>query len=300
MKYSAVGALAGVLAFFSAGNVDASNGFYKPIRCDTCVTENDFYAQAINAGNGHFLVYNLPAGTMQYWHIPSDPTPGNPGRPDRPMSIGVLSGQSGTKRIPPAEATQELRIATQAYSYGKNTLRPIYVVPVERLTQYPHVRDSTVHDLVRDKNMQRMLETATGDTATLAAAVDPNFLERLVEMGQVAVSYLKLKEQTAAIIKVVFKDGSYAYFKATVNNPNGEYQADSPRTAGDQYVPSDIAEVEGTWSSHGGDNLDRMAQHFRDLGAQIVNLGPQTGSANTISCTGAGQNRTCRVVRVIW
>lgn len=204
------------------------------------------------------------------------------------------------QRTPPSEATHELRAANRIYTSGRGTLRPVYNVPVSNLNVLPHVKVQTAHDLVRDKNMQGMLESAIGDIEAMTRIIDPGVLDGFVDMGQLAASYLGLKQQTAMLVRVVFEDGSYADFKATIDHTTAEYLVDTPRTASGQVIPSDISQVDGTWTNFGGDNLDRLANHFRGLGAQIVNMGPQTGVATSIVCTGTGTDRVCRVQRVIW
>lgn len=42
---------------------------YNPIRCDTCTSSDDFRARALAAGEGHHLVYNLPANAIEYWVV---------------------------------------------------------------------------------------------------------------------------------------------------------------------------------------------------------------------------------------
>lgn len=291
----AIAALAGVLGFFSAGSAESSNGFYTPIRCDNCKSENDFYAEAINAGYGHFLVYNLPDGTMRYWHVPRQ-QPGNPGGGTRPMA----SNAAPINRTPPQEATAELRAAREVYVIGGGTLRPTINVPVAALGVNHNIRTKTAYDLVRDRNMQAMLESATGDIHVLTQVTNADFMTAFADLKSLAASLLGLKDQASLVLRVVFSDGSYAHFRVSIDHPNGEYLAESARTAAGQFIPSDISQVQGEWSNYGGENLESIHRHFERLGARMITIGAQTGTSTAISCATEGNHTVCRVTRVIY
>lgn len=277
---------------------DAKAQFYKPQRCDTCTTSNDFRAKAVAAGQGHHLIYNLPANIIEYWHVTAEgPAPGGP--PGGPRA-GVMSGSEALSRIVPAEATQELGKAHTLHVIGGGTLRPIINVPISHLNVNPSIRGKTAFDFVHDNNMQAMIESAAGDAAVISSVTQTNLLTALADLQSLATTVLGLKDQAALIFKVVYTDGSYVHIRINLDHPNGEYLLDSARTAADQLIPRHIDQVQGEWTNYGGDNLGRMAEHMGNMGATMTFVGPSTGTITSIVCSGTGTDKICRVERVIY
>ncbi|WP_123832005.1 MULTISPECIES: hypothetical protein [Luteimonas] len=68
--------LASVGALTLSGLCAAATLEAAPIRCDTCVTDEDFKARALEHGPGTHYVFNLPANVIQTWRVPA-PTRSN-------------------------------------------------------------------------------------------------------------------------------------------------------------------------------------------------------------------------------
>ncbi|MCC8489589.1 hypothetical protein LN572_06970, partial [Xanthomonas citri pv. fuscans] len=56
-----------------------------------------------------------------------------------------------------------------------------------------------------------------------------------------------------------------------------------------------INQVQGEWTSAGGDNLEGMASYMGALGARMSNIG--AGGVTRIACVSAGETRVCTVYR---
>lgn len=291
-------------AFF-LGAVLISNSvnaqFYTPQRCDTCTTSADFKARALAAGQGHHLVYNLPGNKIEYWHVVVDrPGPGGPGGPENPRAVGPsavgpMSGARAESRVVPAAASEEFNKARTLHVIGGGTLRPIINVPISYLDVYPSVGSKTAYDFVNDYNMKGMIESAAGDAELISEIVGSNLLTALADLKGLATSLVGLKNQADLIFRIVMTDGSSVDIRIRLDHPNGEYLAESARTAGGQPIPENVHQIQGEWTNEGGDDLQPLVNHFAHLGATIHYYGPSNGVIRTTVCSGSGAQRICEV-----
>lgn len=285
-------------AFLMSGN--AWSQFYNPLRCDTCTKSQDFKNRALAAGQGHHLVYNLATNQGEYWHVVVNrPGPGGPGGPENPRFAGITAGAEANSRAFPASATEELNRAHQLHVIGGGTLRPIINVPISYLDLNESTARKTAYDFVGDFNMQRMVESAAGDPAVISEVTGSDLLTALADLQGLATSVLGLKGQADLLFRIVMTDGSSVDIRIRLDHPNGEYLADSARTAGGQAIPSHLHEVRGEWTNENGDDLGPMINHFVRLGATVHYLGPSTGVIKKSVCSGSGADRICEVELIL-
>ncbi len=210
----------GLLAF---GRVEA-----RPVRCDTCRVQDDFMREAESAGPGTHLVFNLADNVLQQWIVPGN-APGDGFAASRPREI-----------TPPLRATEELRRAHAAYVQGGGTVTPIFEAPIASLGLNPFVSDKTAHEFVMDRNMQGMIEAATGSSGVVSAMGEKNFLTALADLAKIPASPLNLRDQAAMMFKVVFKDGSHVVIRVDMDHANGRYVPDSARSPEGQKILDDM------------------------------------------------------------
>ncbi|MFC6842014.1 hypothetical protein [Xanthomonas theicola] len=285
-KYCAVA----FIMFLCIGNVEAKVG-----RCDTCTQDWEFQQAAQVLGMGTHFIYNLDRNILQQWRLPQSPSNTQPLSSFR-EGFGVQSaGQSPTKLTPPAAAVKELDMAHRVYNAGGG-LKPIINVPVLKLNLNPSVSDKAAYEFVRDYNMRAMVESAAGRAQVISDVTSTNLLTAIADLKNVGVSYLGLKDAVNLIFRIVFKDGSCVMIQIDLDSANGHYEVGSARTQGGQLIPSGIQEVSGEWTNYGGDDLTRMADQMRILGARIVHNGPQSGKIRQITCAGS----VCNVVIVLY
>jgi len=260
----------------------------KVIRCDVCTQDLDFRREAELAGQGTHLVYNLNDNILQQWYV-GPPAGGD--KPSRvtsaPRATPTGSGAGTRKRAPPPGASEELRRAHELYVKGGSSIKPIVVVPVDRLGLNPSARDKTAYEFVLDYNLRSMVESAAGSTDVISQVASANILTALADLTSVGTSYLGLKDQAALLLKVVFKDGSSVIIRVDLDHANGQYENDSARTTGGQAIPADVQQLRGEWTNYGGDDLNRMADQMRRLGATVTFAG-QGRVVHAISCTPEG------------
>lgn len=275
------------LGLIVLGALFSTSIFAKPIRCDTCTTRGDFMREAEAAGSGTHIVFNVKDQLISQWIVPYNPATGGGG--------GVVPlAVTPTREISvPAGATEELRRAHELYVQGGGTLRPIIVAPVEKLGVNPSVREKTAYDFVLDRNMQAMIETAAGSPAVISQLTSAGILAALADLSTLATAHLGLRDQAALMFKIVFKDGSYVIIKVDLAHAMGQYEPDSARTSAGQKIPTDVQEAQGEWTNYNGEDLSRMAEHMRILGAQIQIVGSAGGTIRTITCSGAGVAKIC-------
>jgi hypothetical protein len=265
-----------------------------PLRCDSCQNDGDFRAEAVRMGPGTHLVYNVGANVIQQYYVGSSTGGGGGG--------GVVPRAANPvvlKQTPPAAAVEEVRRANRVYVEGGQTLRPTYVVPVDMLGLNPDARSKTAYDYVRDFNLRAMVESAAGNVNVISQVVGADVLTAVSDLIQLASNYTGLRDQARLMFKVVFKDGSYVTIVVNLEHQNGQSEPGSERTAAGQLIPSDIQQVQGTWTDYGGENLKAMATHMGALGAAMVYSGPTSGSITGIVCSGSGNGKTCVVQYMI-
>jgi hypothetical protein len=285
----------GLVAAIGLG-VTAQRAEAVPLRCDTCQNDGDFRAEAVRMGPGTHLVYNVGANVIQQYYVGSSSGGGGGGevpRAARAANPVVL------KQTPPAVAVEEVRRGNRVYVEGGQTLRPTYVVPVEMLGLNPDARSRTAYDYVRDQNLRAMVESAAGNVNVISQVVGANVLTAVSDLIQLASNYTGLRDQARLMFKVVFKDGSYVTIVVNLEHQNGQSEPGSERTAAGQLIPSEIQQVQGTWTDYGGENLAAMATHMSGLGAAMVYSGPTSGSITGIVCSGSGNGKTCVVQYMI-
>lgn len=268
-----------------------------PVRCDTCQIDGDFRAEAVRMGPGTHLVYNVGANVIQQYYVGSN-TSGGGGGGQEPRAARA-AGPVVLKQTPPPAAVEEVRRGNRVYVEGGQTLRPTYVVPVEVLGLNPDARSKTAYDYVGDYNLRAMVESAAGNVDVISKVVGANVLTAVSDLIQLASNYTGLRDQARLMFKVVFKDGSYVTIVVNLEHQNGQSEPGSERTAAGQLIPSDIQQVQGTWTDYGGENLAAMASHMGGLGAAMVSSGPTSGSITGIVCSGSGNGKTCVVQYMI-
>lgn len=261
-----------------------------PVRCDTCRDDGAFREEAVAAGPGTHLVYNLETGVVQQWSVGGEKGGSRPaiGRPRGAPKV--------TAQTPSPGATIEARRAHELYVQGGGTIRPIIVVPISRLQVNPNIQHKTAYDFVNDRNMQGQVETAAGIPEVISAIASTGLVTALADLTNLASSYLGLKNMACLLLKVVYKDGSYTIIRVDLDHANGSYEPNSARTQGGQLVPENIDQVAGEWSNYAGEDLKPMLEQVRRLGATVTSVGSNGhGRIQTISCSGAGAGKVCAV-----
>ncbi len=258
------------------------------IRCDTCRIDADFRAEAVKMGEGTHLVYNLRTNILQQYYVGYDSTDAGGAEVTRAVRS---AGPVVQRQTPPATAGEDIRRGNGVMVEGGGTSRPTYVVPVDMLGLNPDARSRTAYDYALDQNLRGMVESAVGKANVISQVVGAK--------RPLGSNYTGLRDQARLRFKVVFKDGSYVTIIINLEHQNGESERGSERTAAGQAIPSDLQEVEGTWTDHGGENLARMAIHMASLGATMTSSGPPSGSVKAIACSATGAARTCTVEYMI-
>lgn len=263
-----------------AASLTAFSAHSKVMRCDTCTTDTHFKEWAKTLGPGTHQIYNLHAGILQQWYVPR----GGP----VPVPAGSIQAPSGQpqKQTPAPAAQEEFNAARKVYTIGGGTLRPIINVPVTELDlPASFIINKTAYDLVRDQNLQAMLESAAGSTEVITRVTSSSLLTALADLVNLSTSVLGLKAQAALIFRIEMSDGSTVHLRVHLDYPTAEYLGDTARTAGGQLIPSHEHELQGTWHNTTGDDLQRMADHMGDLGATVQYVGPGGGVIRSIVCT---------------
>jgi len=204
------------------------------------------------------------------------------------------------RQTPPAGAVEEVSRAHRVQVVGGGTLRPTFIVPIATLGLNPSASGMTAYEYVSDYNLRAMVETATGSTDVISKVVGTDVFTAMADLLQHVTNYTGLRDQARIIMKVVFKDGSSVVVIVNLEHQNGQSEVGSERTAAGQLIPTDIQQVNGTWTDYGGENLARMVTHLQGLGATMSASGPSsTGTVKAITCSGAGVAKVCAVEYMI-
>lgn len=286
----------GLVAAIGLG-VTAQRAEAVPLRCDTCQNDGDFRAEAVRMGPGTHLVYNVGANVIQQYYVGSSSS-GSGGGGEVPQAARAAN-PFVLKQTPPAAAVEEVRRGNRVYAEDGQTLRATYVVPVEMLGLNPDACSRTAYDYVRDQDLRAMVESAAGNVNVISQVVGANVPNAVNDLIQLASNYTGVRDHARLMFKVVFKDGSYVTIVVNPEHQNGQSEPGSERTAAGQLIPSDIQQVQGTWTDYGGENLAAMATHMEGLGAAMVYSGPTSGSITGIVCSGSGNGKTCVVQYII-
>ncbi|MEE7558460.1 hypothetical protein HH299_00925 [Xanthomonas sp. Kuri4-2] len=264
------------------------------IRCDTCATDLDFREQALVRGQGTHTIYNLFDNTVQTWQVPKQDTG------TEPLFVGQkpLAARAGAQ--PPVrvatspQAVTELDRAHRVFVTGGYTLKPIINVPVG-IVNVPSAQAKTAIDVLSDFNLRSMLASSVANNSVYSTVVGTNLATALADLLAVVSSPLGLKQQASVIFRLVMADGSTVDFKISLDVTNGEYINGSARTPSGQLIPDSIDQVQGEWTSGGGDNLEGIAGYMGSLGASMNYVG--SGGVTRIACVSAGGTRVCTVYR---
>lgn len=271
-------------------NANAAN-----IRCDTCASDLEFREQALVQGQGTHNIYNLFDNTIQTWQVPKQDTGTDPWRVDQKKPLATRAAAQPPVRVATSpQAVTELDRAHRVFVSGGYTLKPIINVPVG-IVNVPSAQSKTAIDVLSDFNLRSMLASGVASNGVYSTVVGTNLATALADLLAVAASPLGLKQQAGVTFRLVMADGSTIDFKISLDATNGEYINGSARTPGGQLIPDNINQVQGEWTSAGGDNLEGMAGYMGALGASMNNIG--AGGVTRIACVSAGETRVCTVYR---
>lgn len=201
----------------------------EPIRCDACRTPDDFRREAEAAGAGAHIVFNVKEQLVSRWAVTYDDAVARTIAPAREIPV-------------PPGAAEELRRAHELDVQGNGTLRPLIDAPVATLGVSPHVQNKTAREFVLDRNMQAMIETATGSSAVVTGLTPAGLQAAVAGLASSATDHLGLRAEAALRFKVMFKDGSHVIIKVDMDHANGQYEPDSARTAAGENIPAHIQE----------------------------------------------------------
>jgi len=291
-------ALAGMLGFVGVGVLVADVNA-AAVRCETCRIDGDYRAEAVRLGPGTHLIFNVTDNQIQQYYVGTSSGGGGGGGGGggiEPRSAGPVV----MRQTPPAGAVEEVNRAHRVQVVGGGTLRPTFIVPIATLGLNPSASGMTAYEYVSDYNLRAMVETATGSTDVISKVVGTDVFTAMADLLQHVTNYTGLRDQARIIMKVVFKDGSSVVVIVNLEHQNGQSEVGSERTAAGQLIPTDIQQVNGTWTDYGGENLARMVTHLQGLGATMSASGPSsTGTVKAITCSGAGVAKVCAVEYMI-
>ncbi|WP_426800970.1 hypothetical protein [Xanthomonas campestris] len=264
------------------------------IRCDTCATDLNFREQALVQGQGTHNVYNLLDNTIQTWQVPKQDTGTDPWRVSQKPLVTRAAAQPPVRVATSPQAVTELDRAHRVFVSGGYTLKPIINVPVG-IVNVPSAQSRTAIDVLSDFNLRSMLASGVANSGVYSTVVGTNLATALADLLAVAASPLGLKQQAGVTFRLIMADGSTVDFKISLDATNGEYINGSARTPGGQLIPDNINQVQGDWTSAGGDSLEGMAGYMGSLGASMNYIG--AGGVTRIACVSAGDTRVCTVYR---
>lgn len=270
-----------IAAFAAASLLCSQDSEAAPKRCDSCHSDVDFRLIAEAMGPGSHHIYNLNSNILQHWRVPPGVVP---------LSGAARinsSSTSATKLANSPEAVDELSRAHTLHVIGAGSIRPIFNVPVD-LLNLTATQGRTAHDVVVDNNLRGQIESKTASTELMSQVAGAEFINALSDLVNVGTSILGLRGQAGMIMRVVMSDGSYIDVQIAIDQSIGEVQIETARTAGGQVIPGHVQETTGTWTYSPVDDLGRMVDHFRTLGATVRIVGPPSGIVRSLSCTPTG------------
>lgn len=216
------------LACFGVFASDAKAGF---IRCDTCRVSADFRAQAVAAGPGIHMVYNVAQGTDEQYYV-------GPDAHDRLAGDAAVSATGGAV-VDHAGSAEHVHGGTRFKVERIGPRAPTYIVPFAELGLLPSQASSTAADYMRDHNLQGMVASAVGDDAFVMRTVGSGRLDPSPDPAMPQGSGKDRASQPWMNFKIVFIDGSQVTLAIDLAHADGKTVANSARGADGQPLPDE-------------------------------------------------------------
>ncbi len=217
----------------------ASDAKADAIRCDTCMNSADFRTQAVAAGPGIHIVYNITNNTIEQYHVGHDTRDNGADDVPVPATDGAAVGHPGSREQVQSDA------GSKADRIGPNA--PTYVVPFADLGLNPTLASRTVTDYMRDHNLQGMVASAVGNNDFIMRTIDSGRLEAATAVVPETVpdavmpsgSRKDRASQPWMNFKIIFVDGSQVTVAIDPGYANGRTVANSARSANGQPIPDE-------------------------------------------------------------